>query len=456
MTLKRKIAINVSIAFSILFGLAATYIYISFSNFRKEEFEDRLAEKALTTAKLLLEVKEVDNKLLKLIDQNTINKLYNEKTLVFDGQYNLIYRSLDNYSISYNKSDLILLNNEKRFYKTNGDKELLGIYLPLENGDYYVLISAEDKYGYSKMRYLLYSLLITYIISIALVWLLTYFFIKKLLRPLDEFQNNITSITVNRLNAHLVESDSQNEINLLTKAFNKMLNRLEESFNTQKEFTSNASHELYTPLTRISLQLENLINQEGHNKNTLNYLKNINNDIHQMADLINSLLILAKINQDEIRKKFEIIRADDLIFDAFNQMKKNYPDFTLHFEIQDNPDIDSNLEIQGIKSLLTIVILNLFKNAYLYSQDKKVVVIISQLDTNTTEIIITNKGNTLTKEEQSKMFNAFARGNNATNIQGSGLGLRIAKRILDYHQATITYHTESNENVFKLTFVNQI
>ena len=61
MTLKRKIAINIAIAFSVLFGLAATYIYVSFSNFRKEEFEERLAEKALTTAKLLLEVKEVDN-----------------------------------------------------------------------------------------------------------------------------------------------------------------------------------------------------------------------------------------------------------------------------------------------------------------------------------------------------------------------------------------------------------
>ncbi|MFY7756987.1 MAG: sensor histidine kinase, partial [Flavobacterium stagni] len=107
MTLKRKIAINVSIAFSILFGLAATYIYISFSNFRKEEFKDRLTEKALTTAKLLLEVKEIDNTILKLIDQNTINKLYNEKTLVFDGQYKLVYQSLDDSKIKYTKDDLV-------------------------------------------------------------------------------------------------------------------------------------------------------------------------------------------------------------------------------------------------------------------------------------------------------------------------------------------------------------
>jgi hypothetical protein len=82
MTLKRKIAVNVSVAFTILFGLAASFIYISFSNFRREEFKNRLHEKALTTVKLLIEVKKIDSKVLNLIDKNTINKLLNEKILV--------------------------------------------------------------------------------------------------------------------------------------------------------------------------------------------------------------------------------------------------------------------------------------------------------------------------------------------------------------------------------------
>ncbi|RXR24497.1 sensor histidine kinase [Flavobacterium stagni] len=452
MTLKRKIAINVSIAFSILFGLAATYIYISFSNFRKEEFKDRLTEKALTTAKLLLEVKEIDNTILKLIDQNTINKLYNEKTLVFDGQYKLVYQSLDDSKIKYTKDDLVRLNNEKSFYKVNGDQELLGIYLPFENTDYYVLISAQDKYGYSKMQYLLYSLIITYIISITLVWLLTYFFIKKLLQPLDEFQKTITTISANALNIHLVENQSHDEINLLTKAFNQMLNRLEFSFNTQKEFTSNASHELYTPLTRISLQLENLMNAGNHPPETEQYLKNINNDVHQMADLINSLLLLAKLNQDEIGKKLETLRVDDLVFDAYSQMQRNFPDFTMHFELEDNEAVDNAFEIHGFKSLLQIVIVNLLKNAYLYSEDKKATVLIQQPDASTTLVTVKNSGKTLTAEEQHKLFQPFARGENSANIHGSGLGLRIVKRILDFHGAEIQYTADGKTNQFQIVF----
>ena len=118
MTLKRKIAINISIAFSVLYGISALLIYISFSTFRKDEFRNRLEEKALTTTKLLFEVKELDRALLKLIDQNTINKLYNEKTLVFDANYKLIYSSIDDASIKWNYNDLKKLKTEKTIFKT--------------------------------------------------------------------------------------------------------------------------------------------------------------------------------------------------------------------------------------------------------------------------------------------------------------------------------------------------
>ncbi|NMH27944.1 hypothetical protein [Flavobacterium silvaticum] len=88
MTLKRKVAINISIAFSVLYGLLALLIYISFSSFRKDEFRNRLEDKAQTTIRLLFEIRQIDRQLLRLIDQNTINKLYNEKTLVFDKNTN--------------------------------------------------------------------------------------------------------------------------------------------------------------------------------------------------------------------------------------------------------------------------------------------------------------------------------------------------------------------------------
>ena len=449
MTLKRKIAINISIAFSVLYGISALLIYISFSTFRKDEFRNRLEEKALTTTKLLFEVKELDRALLKLIDQNTINKLYNEKTLVFDANYKLIYSSIDDASIKWNYNDLKKLKTEKTIFKTENEKDVFGIFYDFEGtADYYVLIAAEDKYGNIQLHYLLEILIISFFLGTAIVWFSTYFFIKKQLRPLDNFEELITNISANQLNTQLKVTSENDEINLLTKAFNQMLARIEESFNAQKEFTSNASHELRTPISRLTLQLDNLQQQENHPSQTVSYLKSMENDLNQLTDLINSLLLLAKVNPDS-GNKFRKVRIDDIIFEAYDKVRKSFPDFQINFEITGNQD--SDLEVNGSKSLLEIVFANLFRNAYLYSDDQKANVSIAE-ENGFMRIKIANNGVEISKEDQYKLFLPFVRGTNSAQIQGSGLGLGIAKRILDYHQASVVYSFENAAHHFEITF----
>jgi len=453
MTLKRRISISIAMAFSILFGLAAVIIYYSFSSFRQEEFKGRLEEKALTTAKLLLEVKEVDKQLLKLVDRNTINKLYNEKTLVFDGNYRLIYSSIDDATIHWEVKDLKRLKRAKSFFRKDGDKDLLGVFYDFEKFDYYVLVAAEDKSGNNKLEFLLYSLIITFLSGTMLVWLLTYRFIKNLLQPLDSFQQQITNISVNKLNVHLEKTNANDEINLLTEAFNQMLLRIEMAFNLQKEFTANASHELRTPLTRIAFQSENMLQKASGSPEIMAYLKSINEDVHQLSDLVNSLLLLSKLNKSEQNRYFRPERVDEIIFDINSRIKKNEPLYELDFEIVENENFENTLEIFGIRSLLEIVFSNLIKNACLYSTDKKVAISLKQINASTLKISISNQGEQLSETEQGKLFEPFFRGKNATGIHGSGLGLRIVKRILDYHEATITYRSEKpNFNQFDLYF----
>ncbi|MBC7523810.1 MAG: HAMP domain-containing histidine kinase [Flavobacterium sp.] len=455
MTLKRKISVNIAIAFSIIFGLASVFIYIRFSTFRLEEFNERLEEKALNTTKLILDVKKIDKKLIKLIDENSINTYYNEKTLIFNDDFKLIYSSVGDAQINWTLDDLKKLSVVKSFFRIDKERDLVGIHFSFEQGNYYVLITAEDRYGKSKLEYLLVSLIFTFIISLLVVWFFTYIFIKKQLNPLDVFQQKITSISAHELNEHLDENNSNDEINLLTKAFNQMLTRLEKSFATQKEFTSNASHELFTPLTRISMQLENSIKSEQHSETTLNYLKSINNDVHQMADLINSLLLLAKVNKETSGKKFKKVRIDEIIFDANEQVKKLYPNFQLNFEIIIDDDVEHSMEVSGSKSLLKIAFTNLLKNASLYSTDSKANVTITQSKSSAVSVSISNSGKIISEEEQAKIFEPFMRGENSVKVQGSGLGLSIVKRILDYHNATISYHSKiDNTNIFEVILSN--
>jgi hypothetical protein len=412
---------------------------------------ERLEEKALTTTKLLLEVKDVDNQILKLIDQNTINKLYNEKTLIFDSNYKLIYSSIDDASVKWDVNFLQKIKKHKRVYTIEKEKDVLGVFHIYNNTDYYIIIAAEDKSGMSKLEFLYQILILSFFIGTTLVWVTTYFLIRKSLEPLDNFQKIITSISINKLNTQIIESSKSDEINLLSKAFNQMLLRIERSYLAQKEFTSNASHELRTPISRLTLQLENLIQQGGHSENTLNYLNNMSKDVNQISDLINSLLLLAQINASNFGVNFQQVRIDEIIFQVYEKTIKNFPDFQMNFEIENT---ESDLEIKGITSLLEIVFANLFKNAYLYSYDRKVNVIIEDNPTGHIQIRLINKGEKLSPEEEKKIFNSFVRGTKNQKIQGSGLGLRIAKRILDLHKAKLayTYEDASEQHEFTLTF----
>ncbi|GAA4766691.1 MULTISPECIES: HAMP domain-containing sensor histidine kinase [Flavobacterium] len=449
MTLKRRIAVNVSIAFSILYGVSAVLIYLSYSSFRRQEFMNRLEEKALTTTKLLLEVKEIDNQILKVIDRNTINKLYNEKTLIFNHNFKLIYSSIDDTSVKWNIDLLKKIKKSKRVYSRDGENDIFGIFYDYEKEDYYVLIAAEDKYGNNKLEHLLQILLVVFFAGTTLVWLMTYYFIKKLLRPLDDFQKVITTISINKLNTKLEENSSADEINLLSIAFNQLMSRIETSYIAQKEFTSNASHELRTPVSRLTLQLDNLLNQDNHSEVTFDYLKSMRNDINQISDLINSMLLLAQINSSNFTPKFKKERVDEIIFSSYEKTLKSFTDFNMNFEIISE---ESSLEVNGIYGLLEIVFCNLFKNAYLYSNDKKINVLIEETKSNELEIRLINSGEKLNSDEENKIFKPFLRGSNNQKIAGSGLGLRIAKRVLDIHKASLSYEYKNNSHLFTIKF----
>lgn len=451
MTLKRRISISIAFAFSIFFAMAGILIYFFFSSFRSEEFEERLSEKALTTAKLLLEVKEVDKQLLKLIDKNTLHKLYNEKILVFDENFNLIYSSIDDAVIDWDMEDLKQLKVGKQFFRKEGKKDVLGIFYDFEKTDYYVLVSAEDKYGNNKLDYLFYLLISTFCIGIFIIWLSVYFFIKQLLKPLDIFEKQITDISIQKLDSLLPENNQNNEINLLTKAFNTLLVRIDKAFITQREFSANASHELRTPLTRLSFQLENLRKNFTHTEEVKNYLEDISNQVIELTELVNSLLLLSKMNginrnkqgkQDKQLTDFETLRIDEIIFSAAQQVKKQFPFFDFNFEIIENENIETAMEVTGIKSLFEIAFINLLKNACLYSHSQKAKLSIEQLDEQKILVRIFNDGKELSQTEQQTIFEPFMRGQNAVSKNGSGLGLRIVQRIFDYHSVSIAYSSD--------------
>ncbi|MBP2282001.1 signal transduction histidine kinase [Flavobacterium sp. CG_23.5] len=451
MTLKNRISLLVSLLFTVLFGLASAFIFVLYSNFRKQEFNDRLEIKALSTIKLLANVKDVDYKIMRLIDKNSTNELSNEKKLIFDSNFKLIYSSVNGTKINWSVTDLKFLKKNKTFFKKQGSNELFGVFFDTNAKDYYVLISANDSYGKRKLVYLEYILILSYLLFTAICWVLTSFTVKRTMQPLSSFYQKIKKINENNLDTRVEAKSNKNEIDLIATEFNFMMDRIEVSYQKQKEFTAHASHELRTPLSRITSQIENKIGGNEIDSNSKNFLNIILNDVNQLTEVITSLLILSKLDNKKYENK-ETHRLDEILFTAIEKLNKIFPDFIILFEIEESENLDSLLEIRGNKKLLEIAFSNILKNAFVYSDNKQAKVKISCVAQNLI-ISVSNTGNTLDEKEQKNLFQPFMRGKNSNGRSGFGLGLRIVQRILTLHKAKIVYSVPSkNTNLFQLLF----
>ncbi|MGG7034771.1 MAG: ATP-binding protein [Flavobacterium sp.] len=451
MTLKNKISFLISAIFTVLYLVASMIVYFAFSDFREEEFENRLMQKALSTVKLLAEVDEVDKALLKKIEQNSIDKLYDVKTLIFDANYKLIYSNLDDTRISWAVDDLDYLKEQKSFFEKQGDVEIYGYHYDTQGKNYYVFVSAQDHSGHRKLRYLVYLLIITYVIFTTIFLFVILFIVKKLFRPLDIFHAQIKIINENNLDTRIAVKKRKDEIDLLANEFNEMLQRIDNSYQKQKEFTSHASHELRTPITRMTSQIENKISDLEINDPNRSFLSKLMTDVNQLSELISSLLLLSRL--ENVRQYTENIeRIDEIIYEAIAMTKKIYPEFKISFDMEDSENMESLLKIKGNESLLKIAFANLLKNACVYSDNSQAKIAIFEKE-GLLNIAIENNGTVLTETEQHKLFEPFMRGNNSQKKSGLGLGLRIVKRILNQHNAQIVYTSlSSDKNLFTVIF----
>lgn len=452
MSLKRKIALNLSIAFSLLFGIVMVVIYMSFNDFRKDEFKERFRQRLEFTSHFIAKSKDFEEEAPVFFNENSDNILLNETILIFNSKKELIYSTIKDRNVTWDDELLKELDHKKVIYSEKTVPEIYAALRYINGENYYILTSALDTNGNSKLAYLKYLLITAYVMSTLLIGFFSYYFMGQFLKPLEDLNQEISEVTAHKLTTQIPVLDSNDEINVLAKSFNTMIGRLDDVFQSQKDFTASASHEIRTPITRMAFQLENLIKFGVHSPETLSSLQQIQRDVYQLSDLTNSLLLLTKFDKENIQSIYEEVRIDEVIFESFEAVEKSYPKLKLDFQISEETSEDALLTIKGIQSLLDIVFINLFKNAAIYSDNAEVDVFITEKGQQLMVDVVSH-GDTIPKEEQTKLFEAFKRGKNSQNISGSGLGLRIVKRILEYHGAEIFYSSPADLlNKFSVIF----
>ncbi|MFM6935652.1 MAG: sensor histidine kinase [Flavobacteriales bacterium] len=449
MTIKSKISLYISIIFTVLFGIICISVYSLFSNFRKQEFTERLEEKAKSNIKLLQELKTVNVRILNALDKRQEDQLHKDQTLIFNGDYELIYATRRKNDIQWTKETLRHIQSVKKWYWSKGELELFGLYYPNQHQSYIAIIAAKDSLGIRKMNFLRYSLLGAYLIFTLAAWLISFLIIKRQLKPLDDFHHEITRINEQNLNeSFVVPIQSKNEIHLLSNEFNHMIQRISKAYQKQKEFTSQASHELRTPLARMSSQIENQLTHVDDEQ--AKFLKKQLDEVTQLNELISSLLILSKMEskQNELN---ETCRLDEIVYNCIEKVTRVFPLFKVHLEFDNSEDLSDALTIRMNAQLLEIAIGNLLKNAWVYGNEKAPIIKFGY-ENQRCYLQIVNKGKLLKESEIDLLYEPFMRGENAKNKEGLGLGLRIVYRILQIYGYQIAYSKQHKSNCFRITF----
>ena len=217
-----------------------------------------------------------------------------------------------------------------------------------------------------------------------------------------------------------------------------------ESFNKQKDFIYDASHELKTPLAVIMSNISCLKDNPKEKK----WLNNIENESNKMNDLIKKLLTLAKTEREDYPKLegnlSKTIELSSISFEAVAYEKG----ITLEYNIQDN--IKFNYNENDIKELISILLDNAIKHSY----DNEKIKINLNKENNNIILEVINKGDEIKKEDEEKIFERFYRVDKARtrNENRYGLGLAIAKNIVINHRGTIKASSKNNITTFKVIF----
>jgi signal transduction histidine kinase len=452
MNIRLKLTLKFSAIVVSLLLIFVIGIYYFSASFRNNEFHSRLKNRAITTAKLLLNVKEVDEKLLKIIDKNS-HALDNEHVYILDYNLNQLYSNSDQ---KFDYFEIIPNINKYNIFKFKyKNLDALGIIYIFNNKKYIVIATAYDTYGFSMLKHLQIILLICWVIGIIITTVAGFIFSRKALEPISKVVNQVNKISITNLSLRLDEGNKKDEIAQLSLTFNKMLDRLEEAFILQRDFVSNAAHELRTPFT---IMLTEISYCQLYERTKLQYINTINNlsiELSKLSKLSNSLLDLASLNFTNSNFDFKSLRIDELIVESCNiivNKQKHYKP-TIHFDKL--PENDELLTIWGNEELLIIALKNLIENGCKFSYDQKVDIYISVSACN---IIVNflNNGIGISKEDQKNIFQPFFRGKNTKYISGHGIGLSLTLKIVELHKGYLIVDSEEmKETNFILNLPNR-
>lgn len=262
-----------------------------------------------------------------------------------------------------------------------------------------------------------------------------------MLRPLEKLNEQIEKKETENLNEEIPFEDKGDEISQLIKSFNRMSRRLGKSFDSQKGFVENASHEIKTPLSVIQANIDTIL--DGKNvskKESEKLLLNSKKQIGFMSDLTEDLLLLSSVSNVRFGIKSGKVNIKEVIEESISTLSGEIEKKNFNIE-KSLPKKD--LFVNGNRTLLTRAVTNIIENSLKYSEGKNIEVSVSTKK-DTVLISVKDDGRGVPKEKAKEIFERFYRLDKGRSRKegGSGLGLAITKEIIERHNGSVYVNTE--------------
>jgi len=418
-------------------------IYVFSQQNYKDKFYSRLRQKANTAAELLVNVNQVDSKLLGIINRANRDILYRENIMAYDTCHERIYRSNDtiNFHIDVDRVKEVFKKKEVRFELN--ELEVLGTVFVTPEGQIVVFAGAEDQYSAENAKDLKNILIALFLLFVFIVVISGWFFAGRAIKPISEVIKQVDQLSPKSLEQRLKTGDSEDEIGKMVLTINRLLERIENAFKLQKTFIANVSHELKNPLTKISSQLEVSLLNERKIDDYKQTIASVLEDTQDLAAITESLLELNKISISDYQASFSILRIDEIMWESRSLTQKLNSAYKVIIDTQFMPDNEELLQIKGDEKLVLTALKNLIENGCKFSTNKQAYVSL-QIIEQMIEVKIKNEGKGIPEADIPYIFQPFFRAENTAASKGYGIGLSLVERIVNLHQGSISVQSEQN------------
>lgn len=312
MKVKDRLALQFTFMFAVLLLMVLTGIYLFVEHNRVKNFYNKLDDRALTVAQFYLAEDNLSKENFKTVLKKFPQSLSNETIRIYNDHFKPQF--IREESTHWDINILKQVAEQKQVHFSQDKRQITGIFYVDNSGNFIIMVSAIDDNGYHEMHDLGLIMFFFFLASLIITFFMGSAFSRIALLPIVRITNNLKRIRSSSLDLRLpITQKKTDEIDSLSLTINQLLEHLEQSFESQKSFIANASHELRTPITTILGEAEITLMHERDSEVYKSVLSNIIKETERLSYIINSLMELIQTNVEN--SDFQNVRMDELLWE---------------------------------------------------------------------------------------------------------------------------------------------